>query len=250
MRQSKSTYRRLIIVSSMYIVLALSILSVSVYAWFTLTNINRANLVSQVSGVEAEYQFYIYQNMMHEGSQDLSIIDNVCSVSGEDLCYEYIPNPTYPHLIDGKVAPGERFSFAIKIISVGSTNGRLQLDLGGLQSIGYDIEANKIQSAFEYEVTKISYIENDVETADQKDNGIINYYNQAFNVVNDSIYPLVSNVPLGVENHSNSIIVVYFDLYFNPTIYGEDAFGTPYTNSNIFMDQIFRVNHIYMTVSP
>jgi hypothetical protein len=233
----------------MYIVLALSILSVSVYAWFTLTNINKANLVSQVSGVEAEYQFYIYQNMMHEGSQEQTLTDNVCTVTGEDLCYEYIPNPTYPHLIDGKVAPGERFSFAIKIISVGSSNGRLQLDLGGLQSIGFDLEVNKIQSAFEYEVTKISYIENDVESEDQKDNGIIIYHNQAFTVENDSLYPLVSNVPLGIENHSNSIIVVYFDLYFNPTVYGEDQFGIPYTNSNIFMDQIFRVNHIYMTVS-
>jgi hypothetical protein len=132
---------------------------------------------------------------------------------------------------------------------VGSSNGRLQLDLGGLQSIGFDLEVNKIQSAFEYEVTKISYIENEVESEDQKDNGIINYYNQAFTVDNSSLYPLVSNVPLGIENHSNSIIVVYFDLYFNPTVYGEDEFGIPYTNSNIFMDQIFRVNHIYMTVS-
>ena len=249
MKQSKSTYRRLIIVSSMYIVLALSILSVSVYAWFTITNINKANLVSQVSGVEAEYQFYIYQNMMHEGSQEQTLTDNVCAVTGEDLCYEYIPNPTYPHLINGKVAPGERFSFAIKIISVGSSDGRLQLDLGGLQSIGFDLEVNKIQAAFEYEVTKISYIENEVESEDQKDNGIINYYNQAFTVENSSLYPLASNVPLGIENHSNSIIVVYFDLYFNPTVYGEDEFGIPYTNSNIFMDQIFRVNHIYMTVS-
>ena len=244
-----TTYHRMIVVSSMYIILALSLLTVSMYAWFTLTNENSANLVSQISGVEAEYQFYIYQNSLHEGSDELTLIDNVCTYSGEDMCYEYIPNPTYAHLIDGKVAPGERFSFAIKIISVGSTQGRLQLDLGGVESINYDLDVNKIQTAFKYEVTKISYIENDVESTDQKDNGIINYSNEYFTSELATIYPLVSNVPLGIESHSNSIIVVYFDLYFDPTIYGEDINGIPYTNSNIFMNQIMKVNYIYMTVS-
>ena len=243
-----NTYHRLIVVSTMYIILALSILTVSVYAWFTLTNRNSASLVSQVSGVEAEYEFYIYENQMHEGSQNLTLIDNVCQVDG-DLCYRYIANPTYAHLINGKVAPGETFSFAIKIISVGAAEGKLQLDLGGIISENYDLDVNKIQSAFSYEVTKVSYIENGIETPDQKDNGIIVHYNQFFTYDNDSIYPLISNVPLGVENHTNSIIVIYFDLYFDPTVYGQDSLGFPYTNSNIFMNQVLIVNHIYMTIS-
>ncbi len=243
-----TAYHKLILVSSLSVILALSLLTVSLYAWFTLTNKNSAALISQVSGVEAEYEFYIYQNEMHEGSQNITLIDNVCTV-GEDLCYEYIPNPTYAHLIDGKVAPGERFSFAIKITSVGTSVGRLKLDLGGLESIGYDLPVNKIQSAFNYEVTKVTYIENNIETSDQKDNGIISYANQLFDYDNDILYPLLSNVPMGVENHPNSVLVVYFDLYFDPTIFGQDMLGIPYTNSNIFMSQIFKVNHIYMTVS-
>ena len=247
-RHKVNTYHRIIMVSTMYIILALSILTVSVYAWFTLTNINHASLVSQVSGVEAEYEFYIYENQMHEGSQNLTLIDNVCD-DGGDLCYRYIANPTFAHLINGKVAPGETFSFAIKVISVGSAEGKLQLDFGGLTSTGYDLEINKIQSAFSYEVTKVSYIENGIETSDQKDNGTIIHYNQFFSYDNDSFYPLITNVPLGVENHTNSIIVVYFDLYFDPEIYGQDSLGVPYTNSNIFMNQVFTVNHIYMTIS-
>ena len=247
-RHKVNTYHRLIMVSTTYIFLALSILTVSVYAWFTLTNENKASLVSQVSGVEAEYEFYIYENQMHEGSDNLTLIDNVCS-DGGDLCYRYIPNPTYAHLINGKVAPGETFSFAIKIISVGTSEGKLQLDLGGLQSTNYDIEINKIQSAFRYEVTKVSYIENNQETTDQKDLGTIVHYNQFFTYDNDAFYPLITNVPLGIENHSNSIIVVYFDLHFDSNVYGQDTLGVPYTNSNIFMDQILIVNHIYMTIS-
>lgn len=243
-----TSYRRIIVVSSMYILLALSLLTVSVYAWFTLTNENSADLVSQISGVEAEYEFYIYQNELHEGSQNLTLIDNVCS-TGADLCYKYVANPTYAHLIDGKVAPGERFSFAIKILSVGSSEGKLQLELGGLESTGYDLVVNKIQSAFGYEVTKVSYIHENIESDDQKDNGSIIYADQMFDSYNSSLYPLISNVSMGVENQYNSTIVVYFDLYFDPTVYGEDAFGVPYTNSNIFMNQIFTVNHIYMTIS-
>lgn len=248
MSKKVTSYHRIIVVSTMYIILALSLLTVSIYAWFTLTNENSADLVSQISGVEAEYEFYIYQNELHEGSQDITLIDNVCSV-GQDLCYEYIANPTYAHLIDGKVAPGERFSFAIKILSVGSSEGKLKLELGGLESIGYDLPVNKIQSAFGYEVTKVSYIYQNVESEDQKDNGIIDYADQMFNINNSSLYPLISNVPMGVENQHNSIIVIYFDLYFDASVYGENEFGVPYTNSNIFMNQIFTVNHIYMTIS-
>lgn len=243
-----TSYHRLIMVSTMYIILALSILTVSVYAWFTLTNRNNASLVSQVSGVEAEYEFYIYENQMHEGSQNLTLFDNVCD-DGGDLCYRYISNPTFAHLINGKVAPGETFSFAIKIISIGSAEGKLQLDFGGLTSTNFDLPVNKIQSAFSYEVTKVSYIENGVESEDQKDSGSIVHYNQFFSYDNDSFYPLIANVPLGVENHPNSVIVIYFDLYFDPFVYGQDSLGVSYTNSNIFMNQIFTVNHIYMTIS-
>lgn len=248
-KQNKITYRRLILTSSMIVVLTISLLFVSVYAWFTLTNINSASLVSSVSGVEAEYEFYIYNNMMHDGSSELTLENNVCIVSGEDLCYEYISNPTYAHLIDGKVAPGEKFSFAIKITSIGTSAGRLQLDLGGLQSIGNSTLNDKIQQAFSYEVTKISYIENGVESVDQKDVAPISYFSQTFTSLNDEVYPLVNYVPMGIANHLRSIIVVYFDIYFDPTIYGSDAFGTPYTNSNIFMNQTFIVNHIYMIIS-
>jgi len=237
-------------VSLTYFTLSLFILTSIIYAWFTMTNTNRASLVAGISGVEAEYQFYIYQDTYRDGSQNPTLENNVCTSGQTDLCYEFISNPTVPTLINGYVAPGERFSFAIRIVSVGSSAGRLRLDLGGLISEGYDLNVNKIQSAFSYEVTKISYIDMGVESQDQKEQAPIVYYQQHFMYDNDGPYQLVENVPMGQQNGQNSIIIIYFDLYFDPFVYGFDMYGVPYTNSNIFMNQRLIVNHIFMTVAP
>lgn len=247
-KQSTKVYRKLILTSSMYIVLAISLLFVSVYAWFTLTNESNASLVSSISGVEAQYEFYIYQNANHEGSNNPTLEDNVCDIGG-DLCYEYIPNPTAPYLFDGKVAPGETFSFAIKITSVGTSVGKLRLELGGIDSIGASSVNDEIQQAFSYNVAKISYIEDGIESSDQKDIAPIEYFSQTFSTEINTEYQLVNSVPLGIDGLSNSTVIVYFNVYFDPTIYGFDTYGTPYTNSNIFMSQIFRINYIYMIIS-
>jgi hypothetical protein len=238
---------RLIMISVVYFILSLAILTSVIYAWFTLTNISKADLVAQIAGVEAEYQFYVYKDETHTGSLNPTLTDNVCSI-GQDLCYEYIPNPTYSHLIDGYVAPGERFSFAIRIVSVGAAGGMLKLDLSGLVSAGFDIPENKIQRAFFYEVTKLAYINNNVETSDYKDHDPVIYYAQHFQYDHDGIYPLIANVPMGVENTSNSILIVFFDIYFDPEIYGQTFDGVSHENSNIFMNQLFIINFIFMNI--
>ncbi len=191
--------------------------------------------------------FYVYHNDEKNGSDELTLIDNVCAI-GEDLCYEHIPNPTFNHLIPSYVAPGERFSFAIKITSVGETEGYLALDFKELLSTGYDIPQNKIQTAFLYLVDKVSYINAGIESVDIKDTGSIIYSNQHFDYDNNYIYSLISNVPFGLEGDLNSTVVTYFDLYFDPTIFGQTSEGVPYTNSNVFMNQIFAINHIVMTI--
>jgi len=247
--RNRQTLNRLVMVSVVYLVLALFIFTVIVFAWYTLTNTNKANLVSQISGVEAEYEYYVYQDSLKDGSSNLTLIDNVCTIEGEDFCYKYISNPTVNYLMPGYAAPGERFSFAIKVRNVGSTEGFLKLDFYSIQSIGYDIIENKIQRAYEYQVDKISYIDAGVETADQKDTNGIVYHQSHFAYDYDNIYNLVTNVPFGYLGDSNSVVVIYFSLYFDPTIYGQTSEGISYENSNIFMNQIFAINHIYMTIS-
>ncbi len=248
--QSVQTLNRLVMVSVTYFVLAFFVLSAVIYAWFTITNTNSASLVAGISGVEAEYQFYIYEDSTKSGSNHMTLMNNVCTTSITDQCYHLVSNPTIPTLINGYVAPGERFSFAIRIVSVGSSSGRLKLDLGGLISTGFDLPVNKIQSAFGYEVTKISYIEMGVESEDMKDLIDATYYNQHFTHSNNGPYQLIEDVPMGSENGINSIVIIFFDIFFDPTVFGFDSEGNPYENSNIFMNQIFTVQHIFMTVYP
>jgi len=247
MNDIKQSNRKLWLSTLVYVLMLVLLLSVSVYAWFTITNENQANLISQISAVEAEYKYYVYRNEMHEGSMNQTLIDNVCQAD-EDLCYEYIPNPTQSHLIPGKVAPGERFSFAIEIYSIGLTEGKVKLDFGGIQSIGYSLEHQKIQQAFQYSVTKISYINDDIESIDQKDNQDIIYHTDYFKLSDQKEYALVKDVKIGLKDDDNSNVVIYFDLYFDPNIYSSDENGIPFTNSNIFMEQTLTIKHIYMSV--
>ncbi len=232
-----------------YLLISIFMLSCVTYAWFTITDTNNAHLTTKTSGVEAEYQFYVYKNKYHYGSNHQTLIDNTCVIgSVEDLCYQEIKNPIYPELIEGSVAPGERFSFAIAIQSLGSMQGYVELKLGNLESIGYDRAENKIQTAFGYEVTKISYIYDDIETEDLKED--FNYQSyRLFDIDDVKSYHLIQDVPLVHENQFQGTLVVYFDLYYDPTVFGIDENDMPYTNSHIFMQQSLHVHDVYMHVS-
>lgn len=235
--------------SIFYLFTSLCMLSVVSYAWFTITDENNAKLVSKISGVEAEYKFYSYKNITHLGSNELTLIDNVCDVNNlDDLCYEEVKNPIYPKLIEGSVAPGERFSFAIAISSVGTTQGYVDLTLGNLESLNYDLDVNKIQTAFGFEVTKISYIHLLEETNDVKE-GLKYQSFIHFSSHDSTYYPLIEDVPLIDDSDLFSTVVIYFDVYYDPLIYGMDINGVSYTNSNIFMNQTFNIKDIYMNVT-
>lgn len=232
-----------------YLLISVFMFSVVTYAWFTITDTNQAHLAVKTSGVEAEYKFYVYKNIYHSGSSNLTLIDNICTVGlDEDLCYEEVNNPITPKLIEGSVAPGERFSFAIAIQSLGSTQGYVDLSFGNLESIGYDLEENKIQTAFGYEVTKISYIDENIETNDVKDLYLYQSYTN-FSHLDDVIYPLVTDVSLVYQDQYAGSLIIYFDVYYDPTIFGVDPFGMPYTNSHIFMNQTFNLHDVYMNVT-
>jgi hypothetical protein len=228
---------------------SLTMMSTVTYAWFTFTNENNVNIVSKISGVEAEYQFYTYENTLRQGSLNQTLINNVCDVNGlDDLCYEEVKNPIYPKLIDGSIAPGERFSFAIAISSVGSMQGYVDLTLGYIESVGYDLDVNKIQTAMGYEVTKISYLHDGIETSDMKE-GLTYQSFTHFSAEDNLYYPLVVDVPLVDNDDLLSKVIIYFDVYFDPTIFGMDIEGIPYTNSNIFLNQTFSINDVYMYVN-
>lgn len=246
----KHTYKRMMITSILYLSLSMMIFIVSVFAWFTLTDVNNASLVNNISGVEAEYEFYVFKDSTHSGSTDLRLVENLCSPTNIDQCYEQIYDPTSLTFIDGLIAPGDRFSFALKIISVGSTRGYVDLSLGNIFSYGYSEIENKLQIAFTHEVTKVSKLIDYIESEDIKDQSPTIYQNGYFLSANNITYPLVTNVPLSREGMIQSATIVYFDFYFDPNIYGVDTEGMPYTNSNIFMNQTLQIKNIYMIIHP
>lgn len=248
-KMTSHNHKKMILVSITYLTLSILVFTVSVFAWFTMTNVNDASMVQNISGVEAEYEFYIFKDSTNTGSMDLRLMENLCSPTKTDQCYEYIPNPSTMYIVDGYGAPGDRFSFAIRIISVGTTSGFVDLELGNVISIGYNRVENKIQSAFTHEIMKVSLLIDGIEYEDIKDESPIVYENDNFNYY-DSSYPFILNAPIVNQGTISSSTVIYFDFYFDPTVFGIDPQGLPYTNSNIFMNQIFQIRNIYMTLHP
>jgi hypothetical protein len=247
MKKLNHTKMRLMMIITVYLLIGILLITSVTFAWFTLTNENKAVFVAEISGVEAEYEFYIYNDPTFYGSSNLTLINNTTIDEEEYNKYLKVADPTTAQIIPGYAAPGDVFSFAIKVTNVGTTTGKLDLALSNIVSYGYDLEVNKIQTAFEYGVTQISYINNNVESSDQKDILNLNYTVDHFESTNNETYDLITDVPLGYI--TDTVVVIYFDLTFDPHIYGEDASGTPYTNSNIFMGQTILVNTIYMNLS-
>jgi hypothetical protein len=244
----QKTWNRLVAKLICYILFSVSAISIVTYAWFSLANENHTELISNLTDIEVDYEFYIYKDSLHLGNATPSLIDDLCSLY-QDQCYLIVPNPTVAELIDGSVAPGERFSFAIKVRSQGKLQAYLSLDFGGITSENYPSVENMIQTAFMYEVTRVSYLTTEGETEDFKNNAPIELYTNYFTYEENLIYPLVHNVPVINQEFSSSTVVVYFDLHFSNSIFGTDAFGIPYTNSNIFMNQVFSIQHIFMKMS-
>lgn len=241
-------YKKLILSSLTYLTLSILIFIVSVFAWFTYTNVNNASLVSEISGVEAEYEFYVFKDSYHNGSVDLRLYENLYEPGKTDQYYELIPNPTVMYIVDDFMAPGDRVSFALKIKSVGSSSGFVDLDLSQIFSFGYDLSVNKIQTAFIHEIKKVSTVINGVESADIKDESPIYYQNAHFGINENQAYLLIRNAPLLYNPYGESETIIYFDFYFDPTITGFDSNGIPYENSNIFMNQTLEIRKIIMII--
>jgi hypothetical protein len=44
-------------------------------------------------------------------------------------------------------------------------------------------------------------------------------------------------------------VLVYFSFYFDPEIKGVDPYGEPYTDANVFMNQMIEIKHLWMILS-
>ena len=240
---------KVLLSSVIFFLTSLTLVGITTYAWFIITNTNTTQLISKVSDVEAEYEFYYFKDSWHDGNLDPWLMDQLCSVTKKDQCYENIPNPTIVFNYNQAVSPGERFSFAIQITSLGN-KAFLSLDLGRVSSINSSDGEMRIQEAFQYEIKKVSYVIDGIEGQDQKDDHPIQYFQQYFTGNDQTIYPLIYHIPMNIEGGQNIMIIVYFDIYYDPSIKGADDLGIPYVNQNHLADQSIIIEDIYMMINP
>jgi hypothetical protein len=248
----KQTKTRLFLAIAQLSAVVLLVIGVTL-AWFTVSTENEVGLVGQTGSIATDYDFYVFQEPDFLGAGNQSVTTDMCVELDDEDCYLLIENPTAVHMIDGTrtLMPGDRFSFAIRISNQGNTDGILSLTFTSVVSAGFVLDANRIQRAFSYRVTKIVYVDQNVESSDIKDVAPINYAGMGmpdapfFSIVPSAAYLLASGISL-VDEGPTSEIIIYFELYFDPEVEGVDALGAPTGNSNAFMNQSLLIEHILM----
>lgn len=216
------------------------------FAWFTLSIETSSSLILNVDGEDYEYRFFVYQELDHSGNPSPTLVNTICAESSSQECYLEIVNPNSTHLISNEhtLVPGNRFSFALEITNISEKDLNFAFSFSDLSSIGYLLSTNKIQIAFNYSVSKIVFSDNGLETSDVKDTrgmiyaGMAPLENPHFGLVDSSLYELASAIPVAGLG-SEQKVIVFFDLYFDPTVSGLDSEGIQVGNSNAFQNQKF-----------
>ncbi len=246
--------KRMLIISVCAFVAAFFALISMGYAWFSMMNFTGGSTVSAVGDVDAEYSFYVYLDQARTGNADPEI-SNQCASGTDDTCFWLIENTENPqtepvYIFGGtdEVVPGDKFSFALKVTNVGDVDAFLSLDFLNLTSEGYLLSENKIQVAFQYQVTRITYFAEGYEGGDEKDSPGITLHEGHFLSSNDAQYDLVEGIPINITDIYSSTAIIYFDLYFDPAISGVDGLGNPVGNSNAFENQTFTISKIALTL--
>ncbi|CCV65963.1 hypothetical protein BN85309420 [Paracholeplasma brassicae] len=239
MRRNQSN--RLFFLTIGLFILTLGLFTSVVFAWISQSrNASVSPFVASVKDLAIDFDFYRYNDEdTFDGSSSYTLENNTCN--NTTFCYDFLENPTASAVIPQKLKPSDKLSFAITISNRSTTDTTLDLKLNGVMSLGFNQINNQIQRAFKYEVKAVKYLNNSVESADQKT--LFSYANTYF-VPEVSNYTLIDDVSLAKQNDANSVVIIFFDLYFDPSIGSYDTNNVLQNNSNAFMNQVFKIDQL------
>lgn len=237
------TQKQLIVVSIVSFVVTVFLLTSSIFAWISISKKANGSFIVNTTDISSDSEFYLYKDSAFAGS-GTKLISDECTAPGEEQCFQKIINPQVSQIISPDIKPSDRMSFALKIVNLSSVNTTLRLSFGGIVSIGFNEEYNKIQRAFLYEITGIRYLNSGIEGNDIKasaDTTSMHFHNNEL-----SRYILLEDFELKKNGSENDRAVIYFDLYYDENIYGMDELLVSTGNSNAFMNQTFIIEKFYI----
>lgn len=250
--------RKTVLISFIQLLGTFLVMGIVVYAWFTMTDETDTGVVATLPSLDLVLDYYVYRDNDCQGADQTTLQNNLCVLSEDLDCYEHITDLSTATLIDPgrRLFPNDRLSFAIKITNLSDVSGIMTLSLSELVTTGFILPQNKVQIAFAYYVTKIVYVNNGVEGSDVKDNGTIVYTSGAgeiythFSILDNQRYLLASQIAVSHIPNDNQIVIVFFDLYFDPWVGTFDTLGNPIDNSNAFQNQVFTIDKLFVQLIP
>lgn len=244
------TQKQLIVVSIISFVMAIFLLSSSVFAWIALSKqVDSKDFIVDLTDVSSNLEFYLFNDGETFTGSGTHTISDECEAPGNLNCFQKITKSrTVPIFTsDVKLKPSDRISFAIKIGNLSSKSIDIKLSFDEVSSLGFILNENQIQRAFQYEITAIRYLNGVVESSDVKSGANIS----TDHFINDysGKYLLLDELTLEKKDTLNSKVIVYFDLYFDELVLGKDEFGMSTGNSNAFMNQTLHIKKLLIELA-
>jgi hypothetical protein len=232
-------FDRSVLLYTLYLFTSLFIISILTYTGFILQSRVESPLFVYKNEDSFDISFYVYIHQQKEGSsENPNLYESLCVVTLQE-CYIKIFNPTSKHFLDDHMNPGDRQGYAIEINNL-DENLILDIHLDDLRSAGFDHIFNKAQVAYELEIIQLSIINHADNQVSHMDIELFRYH---FQHNQNDRYPLIENIKL----QKAETLIIYFDLYFDPTILGQTLDGHSHIDQRIFINQIFTIRHITIT---
>jgi hypothetical protein len=243
------------LVKSLMTLVASSFMFVALtFAWFVVsTNNNVDPIVINISPLDFEYTLYLFKDESGTGASTQVLSQSLCLHEEDNNCY-FPHESSNPYLFPSSVGfrPGQKFSFALQITNISAGSRYANVTISEVSSLGFQSIQNKIQRAFLYQVTKMVYDTPLGESSDQKGllgvmyAGMDSEADYHFSLNSEDAYSLFSGFPLYPQVDTKSVIV-YFNLYFDPSVYGMDESMQLSNNSNAFQNQQLIIRKVTIT---
>ena len=240
-----------------FITLAIVLLFSISLAWFSIGDSTKTDSlgINIVGNVNMTAKLYYFVDEHKDGALNEQLVlegNNTTNPTGAQgkflLVTGLLPiGDTDP---GSRYAPGDSITFALVLTNEETTAIRtMRILFSGISSNDGSgnpiaIQENRVENAYEYSFRKATY-GNETNTFD--DNTDIVGVTDHFNQVPPRPFTLASNVLTEPSGDKKSIII-FFDLLFDPNIYGyeDDGIGGLVStgNSNIFQHQVLLINYL------
>ena len=249
---TKSPSKQLMLSTISFVAMAVILIFTITLAWFAISDQSSTGgmQINVVGRVNIGYELYYYVDPAKKGTDTLELVGNTNTTSSpvDNKWWRVGTGFTIgdPDYAESLIAPGDKMTFCLVLTNLDSKVLHISANFSGIFSFLFGTEnqptnpLNRVERAYEFSHRETKYGNSTFTGLTVP--GVIGVTDT---FEGDTTYEFVSNIVVSPYTTYNSAVMVFFNLYFRPDIYGwDDALDEAYTDSNIFKDQVLKISYI------